>query len=459
MLIIHARVHSLYFAMCAFLSTCFSLRLFSCVFPFVLQWFKNEFVGRHNDHIVRWEYGVHMYGSISSTGKSKSTSNNISLHAAHPELMSTNCSRPKPGYAHWEQNKDDTNKMRKKTVLVLLLLIPLHKRRKIHLLCTFVVSLMLLCAASHDRRWLIYLFNCYCVENARATAPSVQHYQSQSQDRKRTHSHHSIHPYMRPISRTRLTFVHLAYFTSMFCARNWSHSYTHRDVVYKHHTYYIYMAKHTVEGEKRISFCRMQNCQRLQKPFWMVYYSFRWAMLEAIELCVRRASIAQRIIIVLRKLHWRARARAILTNRLYVNAGQTSAGCMCVRTESRFLSRLTMNERPGRHMLVTNRYIRLYATVCHFVISFWRFDFYRYTTTLDCHTVDVEVDVSHLFFCTLIRIAMHTIIRCLFVVDFFLFFYFYSYLLLVVDTTRSGGKYSALHPVYKLQLQKFNFCI
>lgn len=141
----------------------------------------------------------------------------------------------------------------------------------------------------------------------------------------------------------------------------------------------------------------MQNCQRLQKPFWMVYYSFRCAMLEAIELCVRRASIAQRIIIVLRKLHWRARARAILTNRLYVNAGQTSAGCMCVRTESRFLSRLTMNERPGRHMLVTNRYIRLYATVCHFVISFWRFDFYRYTTTLDCHTVDVEVDVSHPF--------------------------------------------------------------
>lgn len=139
--------------------------------------------------------------------------------------------------------------------------------------------------------------------------------------------------------------------------------------------------QNTVEGGKRISFCRMQNCQRLQKPFWMVYYSFRWAMLEAIELCVRRASIAQRIIIVLRKLHWRARARVILTNRLYVNAGQTSAGCMCVRTESRFLSRLTMNERPGRHMLVTNRYIRLYATVCHFVISFWRFDFYRYTTT------------------------------------------------------------------------------
>lgn len=166
-----------------------------------------------------------LYESISSTGKSKS--NNTSLHTAHPELMSTNCSRPKPGYAHWEQNKDDTKEMRKKTVL--LLLIPLHEKRKIHLLCTFVVSLMLLCAASHDRRWLIYLFNCYCVENARATAPSVQHYQSQSQDRKRTNSHPSSiqHSPAHAPHLTYSTYVHLAYFTCMLCARNWSHSYTH----------------------------------------------------------------------------------------------------------------------------------------------------------------------------------------------------------------------------------------
>lgn len=95
------------------------------------------------------------------------------------------------------------------------------------------------------------------------------------------HKKESAHTHTHlPTHYTHSTHIHLAYFISMLYARNWSHLYIH---TYIHITFTCW----NIQREKtRISFYRMQNCQRLQKPFWMVYYSFRCAMLDAMCMCM-----------------------------------------------------------------------------------------------------------------------------------------------------------------------------
>lgn len=208
--------------------------------------------------------------------------------------------------------------------------------------------MLLLCAASHDRRWLIYLFNCLLCK-------------------RKVHGDSSISS-----NTTNLNHTHTQKKSTSTYMQILTQAHAHDS-----HSSCIYYALHATDEAKKLilSHWKLPTTSKTISEWYIIHFDVLALVLGSI-MCAHCAHILQRIITVLWKLHWRA--HTILTNRLYVNAVWNEHSfnavcvCVCVCTESRFLSWLTINA-PGKNMFVTNRYIRIRDGLpfCYIVLAIW----------------------------------------------------------------------------------------